>query len=260
MGRCQAGRCTVARGQCDLVRRKDGKWFLLVTVDRPNGTKTPPTDVPGVGLGVGNIVTDSDGQPHFGAHIEECRLRHHNLRRSLQTSAIGGDDVCRLAAGLAMYRWLGEVMGGANGEWRAVQKRVASGSSRLATHYSLLASTGSSRNCPYYSPSPAGRCARPCAGPGRTQAMGPLPRPAISRRRCGLTSGDCAKVKPPSPPGRCLRRRMPLRRTGQRPVASRSGCRKPTRGRVRPASPAGRAVQNPPRCPLEGRAAGAPHQ
>ena len=34
MGRYQAGRCTAARGQCDLVRRKDGKWFLLVTVDR----------------------------------------------------------------------------------------------------------------------------------------------------------------------------------------------------------------------------------
>jgi hypothetical protein len=63
------------------VRRKDGKWFLLVTVDRPDGTKTPPTDVPGVGLGVGNIATDSDGQRHSGAHIEECRLRHHNKHR-----------------------------------------------------------------------------------------------------------------------------------------------------------------------------------
>jgi len=61
------------------VRRKDGKWFLLVTVDLPDGTKTPPTDVPGVDLGVGNIATDSDGQRYSGAHIEECRLRlrHH---------------------------------------------------------------------------------------------------------------------------------------------------------------------------------------
>jgi hypothetical protein len=29
-----------------------------------------------------------------------------------------GDDACRLAAGLAIHRWLGEVMEGANGEWR----------------------------------------------------------------------------------------------------------------------------------------------
>ena len=89
MGRYQAGRFTAAKGQCDLVRRKDGKWFLLVTVDLPDGTKTPPTDVLGVDLGVENIATDSDGQRYSGAHIEECRLRHHNLRRSLQKSATG---------------------------------------------------------------------------------------------------------------------------------------------------------------------------
>ena len=56
------------------------------------------------------------------------------------------DDACRLAAGLAMHRWLGEVMEGANGEWRVAsgseasgEQRVASGSLLLATRYSLLA-------------------------------------------------------------------------------------------------------------------------
>jgi hypothetical protein len=44
------------------------------------------------------------------------------------------DDRCRLAARLAIQGWLVEVMEGASGEWR-----VASGSSRLATRCSLLA-------------------------------------------------------------------------------------------------------------------------
>ena len=62
-----------------------------------------------------------------------------------------GDDACRLAAGLSMHRWLGEVMEGANGEWRVAsgseasgEQRVASGSSLLATRYSLLTTRHSS--------------------------------------------------------------------------------------------------------------------
>jgi len=46
------------------------------------------------------------------------------------------DDWRRLAAHLAIHGWLVEVMEGASGEWR-----VASGSSLLATRYSLLAIT-----------------------------------------------------------------------------------------------------------------------
>ena len=52
-----------------------------------------------------------------------CRLADKDARR-------------RLAAGLAIHRWLVEVMEGVSGEWR-----VASGSSLLATRYSLLAIT-----------------------------------------------------------------------------------------------------------------------
>jgi len=59
-----------------------------------------------------------------------------------------GDDACRLAAGLAMHRWLGEVMEGANGEWRTASGSEASGEQRVAsrelplvTHHSPLAIT-----------------------------------------------------------------------------------------------------------------------
>ena len=135
---------------------------------------------------------------------------------------------CRLAAQLAIHDWLVEVMEGARGEWKFTTRY-----SLLAARYSLLAT--------HDSPLVAGRCGRSCAGPGRkARTPGWLSRSSISRRRCGLTSGGCMRLKPPSPPVRCLHRQMPLRRTGQRPVPSRAGCRKPTRGRTRPALPKGR--------------------
>jgi transposase len=52
MGKYQADRFGWSKGQCDLVLRKDGKWFLLVTVDVPDGTKLPTTDFLGVDLGI----------------------------------------------------------------------------------------------------------------------------------------------------------------------------------------------------------------
>jgi predicted transposase len=60
MGKYQAERFTHAKGQADLMLRKDGKWFLLVTVDLPEGTPTPTTDFIGIDLGAvgsrGNVV------------------------------------------------------------------------------------------------------------------------------------------------------------------------------------------------------------
>ncbi len=89
MGTYQHERFTAARGQCDVVHRKDGKWFLLVTVDLPNATKTPATDFIGVDLGVVNLATDSDGGTHSGAGVESCRVRHHARRGRLQKAAAG---------------------------------------------------------------------------------------------------------------------------------------------------------------------------
>ncbi len=87
MGKYQQERFTAAKGQCDLVLRKDGKWFLLVTVDLPDGTKPPTTDFIGVDLGVANIATDSDGQHYSGDAVEAVRNRQHTLRASLQRAA-----------------------------------------------------------------------------------------------------------------------------------------------------------------------------
>lgn len=89
MGKYQSERFSAAKGQCDLVRRRDGKWFLLVTVDLPDGTKSPTTDFLGVDLGVANIAATSDGDLHSGDDIEACRQRYATARRSLQRAAAG---------------------------------------------------------------------------------------------------------------------------------------------------------------------------
>jgi IS605 OrfB family transposase len=67
-----------------LILRKDGKWFLLVTVDLPDSTKTPTSDFIGVDFGVQNLATSSDGEHFSGAGVDQTRERYHEQRRKLQ--------------------------------------------------------------------------------------------------------------------------------------------------------------------------------
>jgi len=83
MGKYQTERFEFAKGQCDLVLGKDGKWFLLVTVDVPDGTKPPTTDFIGVDLGIENIAVDSDGTVHSGKSVETKRFAYAARRRAL---------------------------------------------------------------------------------------------------------------------------------------------------------------------------------
>lgn len=83
MGKYQAERFTLAKGQADLVLRQDGKWFLLVTVDVPDGTLIPTTDFIGVDLGIVNLATTSDGETFSGEAIERNRRRYGERRRQL---------------------------------------------------------------------------------------------------------------------------------------------------------------------------------
>jgi IS605 OrfB family transposase len=84
IGKYQAERFTLAKGQSDLVLRRDGKWFLLVTVRVPDGTPIPTTDFLGVDLGVANIATDSDGVQYSGEAVEKVRRKHNLQRKRLQ--------------------------------------------------------------------------------------------------------------------------------------------------------------------------------
>jgi IS605 OrfB family transposase len=87
MGRYQRERFTNAVGQSDLVLRKDGRWFLLASVNTPEKAEMPVTDFIGVDLGVTNIATTSDGDVFAGAEVEGVRRRHHALRQTLQHKA-----------------------------------------------------------------------------------------------------------------------------------------------------------------------------
>jgi putative transposase len=83
LGKYQSDRIGMAKGQCKLVLRKDGKWFLIVTVDVPDGTPIPVTDFIGVDLGLANLATDSDGNAHSGKPIDDARKKHNRQRKRL---------------------------------------------------------------------------------------------------------------------------------------------------------------------------------
>lgn len=87
IGAYQHERFGFAKGQSDLVLRKDGKWFLLVTVDLPEKSPTLATDFLGLDLGTIELATDSDGQHFDGSTVETTRLHYQKKRRQLQRKA-----------------------------------------------------------------------------------------------------------------------------------------------------------------------------
>lgn len=77
----------LARGlikQCDLVRRRDGRFFLMVSVTLPDEVEQKVTDMLGVDLGISFIAADSDGNLYSGKKLNKIRHRNQSLRRKLQ--------------------------------------------------------------------------------------------------------------------------------------------------------------------------------
>jgi putative transposase len=100
MGDHQRQRFTRAVGQCDIVLRRDGKWFLLCVVDLPDGTPIPATDFVGVDLGIVRLATDSDGNSYSGEQVERVRRRHYRNWQRLQSKGTkGAKKRLRLMAG-----------------------------------------------------------------------------------------------------------------------------------------------------------------
>ena len=82
-GEYQAERFDRIKGQCDLVRR-DGKFYLLATIDMP---EPPPVEVQaflGVDLGIVNLATDSAGEAFSGAKVDRNRKRRATARKQYQ--------------------------------------------------------------------------------------------------------------------------------------------------------------------------------
>jgi putative transposase len=87
MGKYQRERFSMAKGECDLVRCKDGKWFLLVTVEAPERTEIAPTEFIGVDFGVVNLATDNDGDVYTNTETEKVRQKRNKIRGSLGRKA-----------------------------------------------------------------------------------------------------------------------------------------------------------------------------
>lgn len=71
------------KGQADLVYRQ-GKFYLLCTIDMPEETPIEPKDVLGVDLGIVNIAADSDGETFSGADVQRNRRRRATARKQYQ--------------------------------------------------------------------------------------------------------------------------------------------------------------------------------
>jgi IS605 OrfB family transposase len=74
------------QGQADLVTRQ-GKLYLLCTIDMPDAAPITLCDILGVDLGVVNLATTSDGTTHSGKQIDTCRTRYARRRQQLQRAA-----------------------------------------------------------------------------------------------------------------------------------------------------------------------------
>lgn len=74
------------RGEADLLRR-DGNWFLSVTLDLPDVEQYEPNGFIGVDLGLENIATTSTGHKAAGRKLNRHRQRQRELRTKLQKKA-----------------------------------------------------------------------------------------------------------------------------------------------------------------------------
>ena len=71
------------RGESDLLRR-EGAWFLVVTVEIPEPEVYEPDGFIGVDLGIENIATTSTGYMAAGRKLNRYRKRQLTLRAKLQ--------------------------------------------------------------------------------------------------------------------------------------------------------------------------------
>lgn len=87
MGNYQAEQFGNVKLFAELVKRKDGKWFLMAVVETDDLPPLDTDDFLGVDLGVNNLATDSDGTIHSGKDVEQVRLKCQTLKQQLQSKA-----------------------------------------------------------------------------------------------------------------------------------------------------------------------------
>lgn len=88
-GEYQAERFDRIKGQCDLVHR-NGKFFLMATVDFPEAPPLEVKDFIGVDLGIVNLATDSTGEAFSGESVDRNRRRRATARKQHQRKGTRG--------------------------------------------------------------------------------------------------------------------------------------------------------------------------
>ncbi len=73
------------RGESDLVYR-EGRFFLLATVEVEEPPPGAPEEWLGADFGIVNLCTDSDGEVHSGERVEKSRKRYERIRSKLQAA------------------------------------------------------------------------------------------------------------------------------------------------------------------------------
>lgn len=86
-GRHQAAKLRSKWRECDLIRRRDGRWFLNIRVEVPEAKCVVPHGFFGVDLGLVNVAADSDGTLYSGDLVERVRRKYAEKRRRLQIKA-----------------------------------------------------------------------------------------------------------------------------------------------------------------------------
>ena len=87
MGDYQAEQFGHVKLFAELVRRKDGQFFLMATVEHEPEPPCDSNDFLGVDLGVESLATDSDGEQHTGEDVEQVRINNQTLKQALQSAA-----------------------------------------------------------------------------------------------------------------------------------------------------------------------------
>lgn len=72
------------KGESDLIRDRQGRWFLAATIDTPVLQVRAPKGFLGVDLGIANIATTSNGADWSSGAVTARRKKNLEVRRSLQ--------------------------------------------------------------------------------------------------------------------------------------------------------------------------------
>lgn len=82
-GEYQSRRLGMMAGQSSLVHR-NGKFFLMATIDVPEPSPSEVESYLGVDVGISNIATDSEGESFDGKGVERNRQRREAARKQYQ--------------------------------------------------------------------------------------------------------------------------------------------------------------------------------